>query len=624
MKRVQKTSGRKKGKEKENERIERFIRSITSRNNIVKERAAKSLLRSPPRGIVPRLNDLLRGKEAGPRMAALELLKKFDSSAVGPVIDLLHDKDPAVRIRACEILASLGHAKARPHLLVSLKDESPNVRSAACLALGEFRGDQVVEGLLDALNDEEWIAFSAIYSLGRIASFKIMPQLWKIVKEREGVLPLIACEVLIAFKDRRVLQDLFATLKGWSEEKRDIFIRTILEKEDAPTLDQLHESMGEALFEHLARFIAPDTGIPMKLMKLVARFQRQEACDIILDALSRTGKDGDDFDKMIELFANLKPVWSSRVAYYLGKDSALLLPFIRACGVTGQKIPEESLCRLFSEAPLDLRREIIRQLPDILSHGGATLLKKALYDEDGHVKGDAALASARLRLDGLAPEILDLAKVGFLDVRRKALQALTTLDVGRATALAESFVAQGSGEDKKVAVTAMDHLDKDRSFKMMKALLADPQEAVKRSAIYAAGRLLEKDTRYLEILNRLLVEQPVPHELLRVVRERRLYTFKDQLVLLFLDAGRDSWTRYEVLAGLAVFQDQALFEVFVNGLRDENTLIKIGSIKALSDLGDPAAIRYVKAFTQSQDITLRSVAGAAVKQLKQREREAAR
>ncbi len=288
-------------------------------------------------------------------------------------------------------------------------------------------------------------------------------------------------------------------------------------------------------------------------------------------------------------------------------------------GATGDP-REESLYRVFSDAPLDLKREIIRQLPNILEGGGNTLLKKALSDEDGHVQGDAALASAMLGLDGLAPEILDLAKVGFLDVRRKALQALVSLDIGGATALVESLVAQGSGEDKKVALTAMDHLDKERSFTMMKALLADPQEAVMRSAIYAAGRLLERDDRYLEILNRLFVEQPALHELLRVIRETKLDTFKDQLVRLFSDAGRDSWARYEVLTGLAVFKDHALFDVFVGGLGDENTLIKIGSIKALSDLGDPAAISHIKPFTKNQDVALRSVAGAAVKQLKQRKR----
>ncbi|MGD0234011.1 MAG: HEAT repeat domain-containing protein [Syntrophorhabdales bacterium] len=613
-----------RNEEKENERIERLIRSAMGPNTIEKEKAAKSLLRSPSQGVVLRLIHLLKRKEVEPRMTALELLKRFDSYAVDPVIDLLHDAGPAMKISACEILASLGHREALPHLLACLKDENPNVRNAACMALGEFRDDSAVEGLLGALNDEESIAFSAIYSMGKIASPRVIPQLWRVFVERKGVLPLIACEVLLAFKDGQVLQDLLAVLRGWSEERRDIFIRTILEKEDAATLEQLHETVGEGLFEHLARFILSNTRTSIKVMKLVVGFRRQEACDIILDALKKTGTDEDDFDELVALFVDLKPVWAGKVADYLSKEPEVLLPFIRACGVAGHKIAEKSLYRLFSEAPLDLKREIIRQLPNIWERNGSGLLKRALSDEDGHVQGDAALASARLGLHGLVPEILGLARIGFPDVRRKALEALASLDIDRATGLVESFVAKGSVEDKKVALVIMDRLDKERAFAVMKTLLADSDETVARSVIYTAGRLLEGDERYLEILNRLLLKRPVLHELLRVIRERKLHTFRDRLVALFFDQDRDVWTRYEVLAALAVFREHSLFDVFIGGLRDENTLIKIGSIKALSDLSDPAALPHVTPFARSQDATLRSAASAALKKLRQGERRRAR
>ena len=168
-----------------------------------------------------------------------------------------------------------------------------------------------------------------------------------------------------------------------------------------------------------------------------------------------------------------------------------------------------------------------------------------------------------------------------------------------------------------MALSAMHRLDKGKAFAAMKALLDDPDEMVLRSAIYAAGRLVDRDERYLELLNRLLVERPVLHELLRVIRERKLDSFKDRLVELFLETGRDVWTRYEILAALAALRDHSLFDVFAGGLRDENTLIKIGSIKALSDLSDAAAIAHVKPFARSQDAALRSIASAALKQLQQ-------
>ena len=158
----------------------------------------------------------------------------------------------------------------------------------------------------------------------------------------------------------------------------------------------------------------------------------------------------------------------------------------------------------------------------------------------------------------------------------------------------------------------------------MKRLLSDPDETVVRAAIYTTGKLIEKDDRYLEILGRLFIERPFLHELLRVIRERKLSTFMDRLITLFFDVDRDVWTRYEALAALASFREHSLLNVFINGLRDENTLIKIGSIKALADLRDPSAFPHVASFVRSHDAALRSAANAALKQLKQKNQKGRR
>ncbi len=50
------------------------------------------------------------------------------------------------------------------------------------------------------------------------------------------------------------------------------------------------------------------------------------------------------------------------------------------------------------------------------------------------------------------------------------------------------------------------------------------------------------------------------------------------------------------------------FELFVKGLNDENSLIKIGSLKALSDLRDKKAIVYVEPLVDNKDDDVRSTA----------------
>jgi HEAT repeat protein len=62
------------------------------------------------------------------------------------------------------------------------------------------------------------------------------------------------------------------------------------------------------------------------------------------------------------------------------------------------------------------------------------------------------------------------------------------------------------------------------------------------------------------------------------------------------------------LLALGAFEDPSLFELFIEGLNDENSLIKIGSLKALSDLKDHRAIVYVKPFINNKDDDVRSTA----------------
>jgi HEAT repeat protein len=599
----------------------RLERAVMAGDALQKEKAINAILGSSSKGIVGELMGLLTNTDTNVRMNGLSLLKRVGGRNLSPVLDLLKATDPWMRMCACEILGEVKKKRVMPHLIACSQDPDPNVRNAACIALGAFRDDSAVDALLAALQDEEWIAFCAVHSLGKIGSDRAVPYLWKIFVEKDGVLALITCEVLLGFRRQQVWRDAFLVLKGWSEQKRDIFVRTVLEKEVPAVLDMLFDTMGESLFSHLARHVLADGKWSPRIMGLLARFRRPETCNILLDVLRTVDQDSEEFDDLLDIFVGLHEVWQYRSEEYLQKDPQELLPFIRACGMAGHKIPAETIDRLFMHAPLAVKRELMRQLPSIIDGDATGLMRKALTDEDGHIKGDAAIAAARLGLEGFTQEIVNISVDGFLDVRRKGLQALATLDKQRLGDLVETLARSARSDDRKTALTALNELDKERIFGVMQVLLNDPDESVVKSAIHTAGNMLPQDNRYLKALNELLAERPVVHELLRVIREQKLDIFKDPLVKLFGEQGDDAWTRYQVLTALAAFRDHSLLNVFVGALQDENILIKIGSIKALSDLADASVMVHVKPFMRSQDPALRSAASAAVKELRRLEQE---
>jgi HEAT repeat protein len=95
---------------------------------------------------------------------------------------------------------------------------------------------------------------------------------------------------------------------------------------------------------------------------------------------------------------------------------------------------------------------------------------------------------------------------------------------------------------------------------------------------------------------------------LKIIRDKRLSLFKDRLVEIFINGNNGLWTRYYALLALGVFEIPSLFEIFLQGLSDNASLIKIGSLKALCDLNDKRALPYIRPFVQSHDEDIRSTA----------------
>ncbi len=169
------------------------------------------------------------------------------------------------------------------------------------------------------------------------------------------------------------------------------------------------------------------------------------------------------------------------------------------------------------------------------------------------------------------------------------------------------FVNSDSIEDKKVYLAVAKNITGDLNFPLIETLFSHSDEGVKRSAVNVIGNFID-DVRYGAIFQNLLQTDNIPHEVLKIIKEKKLAQFKPFLNKIFSDSTKSLWTRYYALLALGALEDSTLFELFVQGLNDENSLIKIGSLKALSDLRDKKAIVYVEPLVNDTDDDVRSTA----------------
>ncbi len=583
-------------------------------DNFEKEKAIDALIASPSKEVVEGIIPLLQQKNTSARMAVLDVLKKIGSSHVEGIIKMLYDENEDIRVYGCEVLSFLKDPRAIPGLIDKLSNDADNVRNAACMALGDFDDEEAIKALLNALQDDEWVAFSAIYSIGSKKLKSAVPRLMEFFKTGGEELSIAACEALIEYKDNDILDEIFETLKTWDRPKRNIYLKTILEKGNEELFRKLKEKIGDELYEHLLRSVQHEKQYSLEIIRMLTNFKHRETCEAILEALKEMNTDSEDYEAILALFASLSDVWGLYIEEYMKKDEKYLIPIIKACKIAGVKLEEPVLLDVYLSSSIDVKREIITGIPGIIRENGSSIVREAIKDTDGHIKGYAVDVVGALSLHELKDEIISIIQNDFPDVRTKAIKTLLSLDKDGAMKLIKNFVYGGSAEDKKIYLSATHLIDGEDNYPFIEKLVFDTDENVRRSTTRVIGNFVENQ-RYVDLLQKILKDDNISHEILKVIRDKKMSMFSDRLVEIFIDKKKEMWTRYYALTALGAFEDNSLFDIFVNGLKDHNSLIVIGCMRALADLNDKRAIRYIKSFTENSNEDVRSTAESVLEKL---------
>jgi HEAT repeat protein len=588
-------------------RLEKAVYAIRQGDDFEREKAIEYLVSHPTKKTVERLIPLLQEKDTPTRMAVVEVLKEIGHANIEAIAGLLNDENEDIRVFSCEIMTAMRNPETIPYLIKVLGNGSESVKNAAVIALGEFNDERAVNALLGMLQDDQWIVFSAICSLGKSKHRAAIEPLLRVLRHSDEEVSLAACEALMGFEDNDILDKMFTILKGWSKKKRERYIEIIIQQGNENLFLRLKQNIGQELFEHLLSYVTFKKTDLIPILKLMVHFKSMQTCEILLENLIKMDPEEPEYTQVLQFFSSLSQIWMNNIHEFLNKGDEYALAIVQACSLAKVKISEDTLLASFLTATTPVRREIAKNAHTILAGNGYSLLKEAVNDQDGHVQSFAVTAIGSLRLKNLESEIIALSKKGFMDVRINALKALLVIDNDEAMRLLMDFVNSDSTEDKKIYLAVAKNITGDLNFPLIKTLIARNDEDIKRSAVNVIGNFIE-DERYGKIFQKLLQIDNIPHEVLKIIKEKRLAQFKPFLNKIFSDSTKSLWTRYYALLALGALGDPTLFELFVQGLNDENSLIKIGSLKALSDLRDKKAIVYVEPLVNDTDDDVRSTA----------------
>ena len=344
------------------------------------------------------------------RNTALIILREMGKIAVPLLYILLNDKDDDVRKFALDIINDVGHCNYPEKLVAMLTgDPNANVRATAAKALGTLKYRKAIPQLIKALEDDEWVCFSAI-------------------------------EALTGLQDERSINSMVTLLKSPSETIR------------FAAVEALGKTTSPEAAQHLTGHLSESDGFEkLAAIKSLARIGSLPPLPGIEDALIDMLKDDDWEDKLIAI-KGLGAIKSGNAIYHM----------IDAAGSLDLSDPEnEDKLYVFKEAIKGIGCNKV--LIDLLNDSSIKYRGKAAAIE---IVGELKCREA-------VPALVKLLKSEYRDVRRSSVKSLGGIDDGQAGESLMNAIHDHDSHVRKAAVAALGRIGKPAAFEPLMKLLHD-------------------------------------------------------------------------------------------------------------------------------------------------------
>ena len=528
----------------------------------------------------PQLVDLGKTDE-NLRLAALEALGRLgDTRVVRAIVTAARwDTDVAVRQRAIKTLGQLGDTWAIDPLLAVLDDNAPPLRASAATALGQIENERAVESLTEALkDDDEVVRRKAISALGRIWK---LPQLVRLGDDSEAVRGRAAL-ALGRLGDMRVVQPLVAALRDQdgaacasaamalgqlgSAQTVEPLISVLLTRKEPAARMNAAKAMGElgnkrAIKPLIVTLKDPERNVRWSAVKALGRLRAEQA----IEPLIAMFEDRDVQESAVTALAQIgRPAVLSLIAAFTERKREVRIGAARALGqIGGTHALEALLISLREDKDRIVRARVAVALGQI---GGAQAIKAlvAILREGGDkiVRASAAIslgqAGGAQAIEALVATLKN--KDEDETVWRMAIRALgliwNLLPVAR--------LSDEEATVRRDAAVALGQLGDERAIEPLKATLRDRDEAVRRKAISALGRIW----------------------------------MLPQLVRLGDDGATE---RKDAAAALGQLGNVRAVEPLITALRDSSAIVRLAATQALGQLGNVRAVEPLIAVLDDSD-----------------------
>lgn len=519
---------------------------------------------------------LYREDNANARNSAIEALVALGAEATNHLIKAYKNSSTSVKKFIIDILGSTGDLKALPLLLKALKNKDKNVRASAAEHLGNIRKHvSVINALTGILKSKDiWVAYPATDALGRIGDAKAIDALVSVLPQKALRKPVIIALGRIAEVSTLTLIAPF--LKDKSKTVREETVKAVEQffRKGVPE-ETIAKSIKSALGNKAPNILLPHTRSNKKEVSIAA----------------------------ILLLGLLKDKKAIAPLLELSVEEEFHETVVRALVFLGKSIPE-SLIPFFSVSDSYQRRVIC----EVAGRVGAPVFFKHLVsrlkDEDGHVRGNAAVALSHLNNRKAIKYIKPLLLDEYENIQEEAIKALSKfkkwLDLDE--------IIRGLSDKnptlRRNSALLLGLLGEQNSVEALGAALKDGALRVRRAVVEALGDI-DGPNAVKFLLLALTDEFPEMRRIAAIgIGRMRSKKGIGSLILLLHDA--DIWVRAAAARGLGNIGSKKAIEPLLQLLSDESGFVKTTAIEALSNFKEEKVKNALLQLLNDRDAEIRS------------------
>lgn len=579
-----------------------LLNALKDENPGVQDAIARALSSIGGETVAYMLIPLLR-EDSYLRNTALVILKDIGKSSVRFLYPLLKDKDADMRKFALDLMGEIKEGVDAPQAVPLIKDPNANVRAAAVRTVGLLKYSKGANAVVDALNDEEWVAFAALETLGELKDPASIGRIAGIIKTGSAALRAAAIETLGNIGHRGAADALSSILPGASGEDKASIIRSLLQIGVTPSM----AGVADEMMRMLLAGDESDWDDRLLAMKGLAELKYEPALPHIIDiAGSLDSSLPEDEEKFPAIKEQILKFGCSRALISALEDPKLRYKGkVMACEAAGEMACLEAvpaLIELSKRDERDVGRASMKALGMMKDERATGALIHAVTHHDSHVRktaiGALGCAGGARSFDVL---LSHLEAERFIDVIEVTVKSLLFIDAQRFFSLIAGF----SDRVREAVARFADNIE------VLGALASDGTKEVRVAAVTRLGNVGGQTA--LDIV--LKASKDADAEVRRAAAAALgdMDTNPENIKSLLKDP--DMWVRLHAVRALGRSLRQDLVGSLKPMLQDREVPVLLAAVEALARIGGREAFGVLSTLLEHENDSVRQAAVEALENL---------